>query len=322
MVIRLLAVLLVIMNLPSILSGQETGYGPGYQTMFMSNPALTGSETDGTLRLSYLNYYPGKSYNLHSVYASYDSYFTEIHGGAGFYISDDYLGGIVNDMRGGLSYAYFLQAGKDFYINAGLSASFYHRGYSFGNAILPDQIDPLGVVSFPSGESLPASGRTVFDLGAGFLFLAGNIIGGVSVNHLAEPYISETGRGYDKLKRKLLVHLAGDFGLSKQSEIKIRPLAVMEIQNKFITGGPGVVFESRFLSFNTLLLVNNENEIDIQTGFSLETGKVITFYTYRFNIVSGNNLMPFSLLLQTGLSFSLNNFDKRKSTKTINLPKM
>ena len=61
-----------------------------------------------------------------------------------FILSDDYLGGIVNDMRGGLSYSYFFQAGKDLFINAGLSASFYHRGYNFDKAVLPDQIDPLG----------------------------------------------------------------------------------------------------------------------------------------------------------------------------------
>ena len=80
--------------------------------------------------------------------------FPYLHGGAGFYLSDDYLGGIVNDLRGGFSYAYFLQAGKDLFINAGLSASVYHRGYNFGNAVLPDQIDPLGGVSFPSSEML------------------------------------------------------------------------------------------------------------------------------------------------------------------------
>ena len=48
-----------------------------------------------------------------------------------FYISNDYLGGIVNELRSGLSYTYFLQAGKDLYINAGLSASFFHRGFNY-----------------------------------------------------------------------------------------------------------------------------------------------------------------------------------------------
>ena len=38
--------------------------------------------------------------------------------------------------------------GKDLFINAGLTASVFHRGYNFGNAVLPDQIDPLEVFHF------------------------------------------------------------------------------------------------------------------------------------------------------------------------------
>ena len=54
---------------------------------------------------------------------------------------------LVNDLRGGLSYSYFLQAGRDLYINAGLSASFFHRGFNFSDAVFPDQIDPMGGIS-------------------------------------------------------------------------------------------------------------------------------------------------------------------------------
>ena len=170
--------------------------------MMMNNPSLSGSEGDGELRLSYLNFYPGNNYNLHSVYFSYDSYFPGLHGGAGIYLADDYLGGIINDFRGGLSYSYFLQAGKDLFINAGLSASVYHRGFNFDNAILPDQIDPLGGVSLPSSETLASSGRTVFDIGAGFLFISGKFSGGFSINHLAEPDLSATGYSNERLKKK------------------------------------------------------------------------------------------------------------------------
>ena len=63
---------------------QETNYGPSYQTLILSNPAFTGSNLDGVLRLSYYNFYPGNHYNLHSVFLSYDSYFSSLHGGAGF----------------------------------------------------------------------------------------------------------------------------------------------------------------------------------------------------------------------------------------------
>ena len=315
-------ILLFIIIIPADCFGQETDPGPGYQMIMMNNPALSGSEGDGVLRLSYLNFYPGNNYNLHSVYVSYDSYFPALHGGAGFYISDDYLGGIVNDYRGGLSYAYFLQAGKDLFINAGLSASIYHRGYSFDKAVFPDQIDPLGGVSIPSSELLTTSGRTVFDIGAGFLFSSGKITGGFSINHLAKPDISATGFSNERLKRKLLLHLSADMDLNKTQSLKVRPLVFLGLQGGFLFAGAGTVIESRYLSINAIMLGDNGENMNIQTGFSFKSGKVSVYYNYRFNIVSGNKLMPLSLLHQTGLAISLNNVDKRNIIKTINFPKL
>jgi type IX secretion system PorP/SprF family membrane protein len=290
--------------------------------MMMNNPSLAGIGGDGVLRLSYLNFYPGNNYNLHSVYLSYDSYFSELHGGAGLYLSDDYLGGIINDFRGGLSYAYFLQAGKDLFINGGLSASIYHRGFNFDNAILPDQIDPLGGVSIPSSEVLASSGRTVFDIGAGFLFTSGKFSGGFSINHLAEPDLSATGNSKERLKRKLLVHLSEDFTLSKAQNLKIQPLTYFEIQGGFINGGAGAAIESRYLAINAVVLGDNGKNLNIQTGFFFKAGRITGFYNYRFNVVSGNKLLPLSLLHQTGLAFSLNNVEKRNTIKTINFPKL
>jgi type IX secretion system PorP/SprF family membrane protein len=317
---------LIIFSLNVILSdglfSQDGESLADYHNIMINNPALSGSEGDGTLRLSYLNFYPGNNYNLHSVYFSYDSYVPALHGGIGISISDDYLGGIVNDFRGAASYAYFLQAGKDFFLNAGLSASVYHRGFNFEGAVLPDQIDPLGGAIYPSAETLANSGRSVFDLGAGFVFIAGNFFGGISVNHLAEPDLSESIDYEDKLKRKLLVHLAGDINLNKSKNLKIRPVGYLYVQEGFVSGGAGMVFQSNYLSINTLLLSDNEKNMNIQSGFAITTGKVNIFYNYRFNVLSENNMMPLSLLHQTGLAFSLNNVDKRKTIKTINFPKL
>jgi hypothetical protein len=62
--------------------------------------------------------------------------------------------------------------------------------------------------------------------------------------------------------------------------------------------------------------------MNIQTGFSFTAGKMSVYYNYRFNVASANNLMPLSLIHQTGVAFSLNNVDKRKAIKTINFPKL
>ena len=319
---RLYHILLIIFLIPVLCSGQEIDPGPGYQMILMSNPALSGSEGDGVMRLSYLNFYPGNNYNLHSVYFSYDSYFPLLHGGAGIYLSDDYLGGIVNDIRGGLSYSYFLQLDKDLFINAGLSASVFHRGFNFDGAVLPDQIDPLGGVSYPSSEILSKSGSTVFDIGAGFLFISGKVFGGFSINHLTEPDLSESGNFDEKINRKLFIHLAGDIDLNETRNLKIRPLCFLGAQKDFISGGLGIVFESNYLSVNAILLGDKGKNMNIQTGFSFTAGKMSVYYNYRFNVASANNLMPLSLIHQTGVAFSLNNVDKRKAIKTINFPKL
>jgi type IX secretion system PorP/SprF family membrane protein len=319
---RLLKILVLIFFLPLYCFGQDTDPGPGYQFMMMNNPSLVGSGGDGELRLSYNNFYPGNNYNLHSVYFSYDSYFSQLHGGTGIYLADDYLGGIINDFRGGLSYAYFLQATKDLFINAGLSASIYHRGFNFNNAILPDMIDAVGGVSIPSSETLASPGRTVFDIGAGFLFTSGKFSGGFSISHLAEPDLSATGNSNERLKRKLLVHISGDLFISKSQNLKIDPLAYFGVQNGFLNGGIGAAVETKYLAINAVILGDNGKNLNIQTGFSLTTGRISFYYNYRFNAVSGNKLLPLSLLHQTGLAFSLNNVEKRNTIKTINFPKL
>ena len=315
-----IVLLIIIINIDCI--GQGLDPGPGYQMLMTSNPALSGSEGDGVLRLSYLNFYPGNNYNLHSVYFSYDSYFPELHGGAGVYVSDDYLGGIVNDLRGGLSYAYFLQAGRNLFINAGLSASIYHRGYNFSHAILPDQIDPLGGAIIPSSEVLTNSGQNIFDIGAGILLISGKFFGGLSVTHLTEPDLSGTGLPDERLKRKLLLHLSGDLDILKKNNLKIRPVTLLTLQNGFLSAGAGAVIESNYLAISAIMLGDSGRNTNVQTGFSINTGRLNIFYNYRFNIGSENKLMPFSLLHETGLAFSLNSVDKKYIIKAIKFPKL
>jgi type IX secretion system PorP/SprF family membrane protein len=291
----------------------------GYQNLPVKNPSLTGCEGNGMLKMSYMNHYPGYNYNLHSVSISYDGYFPALHGGAGFYISDEYLGGIINNLRGGISYSYYLRASEKIYICGGLSASFHHRGYNFGNAVLPDQIDPLGNIS-PSAEILSGRGRTVADLATGFLFIAGKFYGGFSVNHLAEPDPSGPDNPDGKLRRTLLVHGAADLLTGEKREIRIIPLVSAEISKGMYSVSAGVSAESRMLSMNAMLLAGSSRNLDLQAGFSFILGKAMVFYAYRFNLSTGENLLPFSLLHHTGVAISLNSVDKRKTVRTINLP--
>jgi type IX secretion system PorP/SprF family membrane protein len=314
--------LLIFVAIPPDAASQGIAAGPAYQSLLMNNPALSGSEGNGILRLSYLNYYPGNSYNLNSVYLTYDSYFPALHGGAGFYISEDYLGGIINDLRGGLSYAYFLQAGKNLFINAGLTLSVFHRGYNFTNAVLPDQIDPIGGATLPSSEVLDVTGKTVLDVGAGFLFTSGNVSGGFSVNHLSEPELSSSAVSLEKIRRRYSFHISSDLNLNGNGNLKIDPLLTAVQQGDYFSAGGGAALESTHLALNTVLMADNGSNINCQAGFAVSYSLVSIFYNYQFNLKSGNSLLPLSLLHQVGLAFSLHNVEKRNAIKTINFPKL
>jgi type IX secretion system PorP/SprF family membrane protein len=312
----------VILVFPGRAFCQETNYGPGYQTIIVNNPAFAGSSLDAIMRISYMNFYPGNHFNFHSVFLSYDSYYQLIHGGAGFYISNDYLGGIVNDLRVGLSYSYFLQAGKELYINAGLSASFFHRGFNFSDAVLPDQIDAMGGISQTSSEILANENSTAFDVGTGFIFIYRKLAGGFAITHLTEPDLNRNGSSKDRLRRNYIMHLVADFDLNKANRLEIRPLAFLELQGDYFCASAGAVLCNSALSVSSILMVNNNKNFDVQTGFSFKRDNLALFYNYRFNLASGNSLMPFSLVHQIGLNFSINKVEKRIKFKTINVPLM
>jgi type IX secretion system PorP/SprF family membrane protein len=322
MIRSLYLILFLIVSSSLTVYSQETDHGPGFQTVLMHNPAYSGIEGDGKLRLSYMSHYPGNNYNLHSVYASYDSYFPGLHGGAGFYLSDDYLGGIVNDVRGGLSYSYYLQAGKELFINAGLSASVYYRGFNFGGAVFPDQIDPLGGVVYPSSEMVTATGKTAFDLGAGFVMMYRKLFGAFSVSHLAEPDLSDGGSSADRLMRKYNLELAGFVSLNGTGSLRLRPLLFLVVQDDYYSASAGTLFESSYFAANATLMGDNNRNLNLETGFSLSFGQLSLFYNYRFNLSSNNTSMPLSLLHQTGLALRLNKIEKRNDISTINYPKM
>jgi type IX secretion system PorP/SprF family membrane protein len=301
---------------------QDLNAGPYYQSLLMNNPGLSGGEGDGVMRMSYINYYPGQHFDLNSFYLSYDSYFSALHGGAGFYLSQDLLGGIVNDLRGGLSYAYFLRAGKNLFINAGLTGSVFHRGYSFANAILPDQIDAVGGVTLPSAETLGNTGRTLFDVGAGFIMISGRYSGGLAVNHLTEPELYSSAVYTEKIRRRITLHAESVYSVGGSEDLRMAPLVLTVLQGNYFMAAGGASFESTRIALNLMLSVDNAKNTNLQTGVAVRLKSFSLFYNYQFNLHSGNSMLPLSLMQQAGLAVGLNNVEKRSDGGTIKFPKL
>lgn len=203
-----------------------------------------------------------------------------------------------------------------------MTASVFHRGFNFGNAVLPDQIDPVGGVSLPSSEVLSNPGKTVFDVGAGFLFITGKLSGGFAVNHLSEPELSSSAVSTEKINRQYTFNLSAGLNLNGKGSLKIEPVLLAIKQGDYFSVGAGASLESIHLAINTVLFGDNGNNMNVQSGFAFNFSLVSVFYNYQFNAKSGNSLLPMSLLHEVGLAFSLHNVEKRKAIKTINFPKL
>jgi hypothetical protein len=146
--------------------------------------------------------------------------------------------------------------------------------------------------------------------------------GGLAVMHLAEPDLARTSSEKELIRRRLFLHICGDFPVSRNSKFYLRPLVYMSYQVQSVNSGVGLSAENEYVGANLVCSGDNSGNTNLQTGFSVRAGFVRFFYAYRFNIISRNDLLPLSLLHQTGLAFSLNDVDKRKSIKTINFPKL
>jgi len=318
-----IAIILFVCCVSSVTSApQDVFYGPGFRQVVMVNPASAGMEGDGIIRMSYINQYPGRGFNLHTFFMSYDGFIPLFHGGIAGYILNDYTGGILNDLRGGFSYSYHLQAGKDFFINAGLSASVQHRGINADRIVLPDQIDPLQGAVLPSSENISGRGRSVFDVGTGFTLTVGNYFAGFAVNHLAKPDLEGSELPESILKRRLTMFASGNFDTGRRMKVTLMPFLFFDMSGKEILSAAGGAIAAGGVSLNGLAMINNNGDINLQTGFSIKKWKGLFFYNYCFNLTSANRLLPFSLYHQGGLSISLNNVDKRKTVKAINFPEL
>lgn len=303
-------------------SSQEVFLNAGFQQIVMLNPSLAGIEGNGILRLIYHNHYPGRGFNLHTVSVSYDTYLPLLHGGVAGFVSNNYNGGIINDIKGGFSYSYHFQAGRNTFAYAGLSSGLRHRGIYSGGIILPDQIDPLLGAVLPPSEVIAERGRTIFDVGTGFSVISGKYFAGLSVNHLAKPDAEGSGIPSDVLKRRVTIFASAVFTSGLRNRINFRPVILFDMAGNDYFNAAGAVVSTEAIAVNAMLVMNRSRNISMQGGLALKQRGNLFFYNYCFNLTSQYGILPVSLYHQGGISVSLNNVEKRKTIKTINFPEM
>lgn len=301
------------------LKGQDTWYGSMSGMHMMYNPAWAGATGAPVLNISAYSFLPGNGFALKSVYASYDAYYKGLHGGAGLWLADDMLGEVMNDLRAGACYAYHFRAGRNLYVNAGLTASLVSRGIRTGAIILPEDVDPFrGITGGSSGYTSP-SAYTGFDLGTGVSFSTGPWYGGLSVMHLTQPSLSDDNQEQNRLKRLYTLNTGSSFDLGS-SGFTLNPSAAVLLQDKNITVYLGTegIYRGIISGLSLWHAAKGFTVAATAIGWDADPVKIIISYNY---ILSGGDVsFKGTAIVKAGLSFSFNNVEKSRVAHIIKLP--
>jgi type IX secretion system PorP/SprF family membrane protein len=301
------------------LNGQDTWYGSVSGMQVMYNPAWTGAAGAPVLNISAYSFLPGNGFALKSIYASCDGYMPGLHGGAGIWISDDILGVVMNDLRAGASYAYHFRAGRNLYINAGLTASLVNRGIRTGSVILPGDIDPFrGITGGSSGYTAPAN-LSRFDLGAGIAFSSEQWYGGVSVMHLTQPSLSDDQQEHDRLKRLYTLNAGASFKAGGKG-LALNPSAALFAQGEDVTVYLGTEALFKGLMSGLAIWHASRGFTAAETSLGWDADPVKFILSYSYILAGGDALFKGTVLVKAGLLFSFNNVEKRRAVHIIKLP--
>jgi type IX secretion system PorP/SprF family membrane protein len=301
------------------LSGQDTWYGTMSGMHFMYNPAYTGSSGLPVMNISCYSFLPGNNFALRSGYASFDTYLPGLHGGTGLWLSDDMLGEIINDFRAGASYAYHLQAGRDLFFNAGLTASVVHRGIKTGAVILPGDIDPFNGFQGTHSEYITDGAVTAFDIGTGITFAKGPWYGGVSVMHLTQPWLSESRQNNDRIRRLYTVSAGTSFS-NRKGEFSLSPSVTLLAQadNVIIYLGTEALYRSLMGGVGFWHAASGFTAAEPSLGWDAGSAKIILSYSYV--LAGGDTAIKGTAIVKAGLTICFNNVEKSRAIHIIKLP--
>lgn len=301
------------------LSGQDTWYGTVSGMQVMYNPAFAGVGGSTSLKISAYTFLPGNGFGLKSIYASWDGYYSSLHGGAGVWVSEDMPGDIMNDLRGGASYAYHFRAGREIFITAGLTASVITRGIRSGSVILPDDIDPFRGITGGGTEYIPPAPVIRFDLGTGFTVSSGSWYAGASVMHLTRPSLSDDNQDHNRLNR--LFTLNGGFSLTPRGkDLALSPSAAILIQGEGmkIYLGSEASWKGICGALFMWHVTDGFTSLGGAAGWDAPAVKIMMSYSYI--VAGGNASFGGTAVVKAGAMFSFGNVEKSRATHIIKLP--
>jgi type IX secretion system PorP/SprF family membrane protein len=237
---------------------QDVQFSQYYAAPLYLNPAFTGATELTRVGSNYRNQWPGLNHSFNSYSAYLDHYMFDINSGIGIIVNANRESKVrLSTNEVGLTYAYKLHLGEDFFLRFGGQASFVARDAYFGDLVFGSQLDiERNLINDNSGEIFNEDYKHNFtDFSFGMLFHAEEFWLGISGHHLSEPNTSFVDGNISKLPMKLSAHGGMKFDLGDGM-----------INNYFSNTRQE---RSAFVSFN-FKRQGAFNQLDIGTQFLLE----------------------------------------------------
>ncbi len=170
------------------LAAQDPVLSQFYASPLRLNPAFAGIGTAPRVAFNYRAQHTSYPSAYTTLAASYDQPIENTPSGVGLrMMTDEQLEGAYKNTEVAIVYSYDVMINRDVHARLGLSAGILNTSLDFSTLTFGDVLDPISGADGITAEQFAALSKTSADFGAGVLFSAYNVYGGVSFAHLNRP---------------------------------------------------------------------------------------------------------------------------------------
>lgn len=311
---------------------QDAHFSQFYANPLYLNPAFAGAKVCPRVVTNYRNQWPSIPGSYVTYNASFDMHFDALAGGLGVMFTADKSGqGVLSEQTASLIYSVRIRLSREWFMKAGLQASFFQKSLDWNKLTFGDQIDPKWGFSNVTAEKGPSDGSGEYnimdvDFSGGLVVYNKRFFGGVAVHHMVPVNIAFEGESFMAMKitghAGYTIPLNGGKKRLKPGDPTISPNFVYMNQGPFHQYNWGAYFKKAPLIFGLWYrhFVANDgwasDAIILQAGFEYDKFK----FGYSYDITVSKLATPSGGAHEFSFALDFNCPIKKKRIHEINCP--
>ena len=308
---------------------QDAHFSQFYANPLYLNPAFAGAKVCPRVVTNYRNQWPSIPGSYVTYSASFDMHFDALGGGLGVMVTSDRAGqGVLTEQTVSLIYSVRIRLSREWFMKAGLQASFFQKHLDWDKLTFGDQINSKWGFSNVTLETRPSNGEYNLmdvDFSGGLVVYNKNFFGGIALHHLVPVDVAFEGESY--LPMKITGHMGYTFGLNgnkrrKLGDPTISPNFVYMNQGPFHQFNYGAYFKKAPMIFGLWYRHFMDNAgfssdaIIIQAGFEYDKFK----FGYSYDITISDMGTASGGAHEVSFALDFNCPVKRRRMHEINCP--